>query len=204
MFKQIAALLITACISCSASAAFVQYDFSTGGRGNGISGYFVQDSETHRLAYYTFTSTFFNKEAGYLWSITYFPSGIFGTPTSVSKATPAPGPVNFSIDEYLVDERGSTVNLTFHGAGPGLWAAVANMYLSSGQSFTGYGGATAGAVKDPQLLLALEAGVDLGLGNWTPVVTGRVPEPATAALLLAGIAGWVAARRRKFGDSLRS
>lgn len=196
MIKHIAALIAGAIFSASASASFIQYDFDVHAGQSNISGYFIQDRATHRLAYYNFTSYFFNTNTQYDWSIHYFPSSDSSHPTAVSKDNWAPGPDNFSVIEYLTVQYGSTVELKFDYVDGHAWAATGT-FAGDGQWFTGVGYAEGGAVTDQLLLAALESGEqDNEIGNWTPVIKAEVPEPTTTALLLLGAAGIVGARRK--------
>ena len=91
MFKQkLAMFLAAATLSLSASAGYVQYDFSGSFQGGGaVSGFFIQDEDTKVVAYYNF-----NTVGCCLASTSYHPSGIFDNIASAHTYFPGTGPTS--------------------------------------------------------------------------------------------------------------
>lgn len=186
MLKKLLVLAFAGCVSMSASAAFIQYDFKnvTFDDGTALTGWFVQNATNQAIAFYDFHTSYQN----------YIPA--FDSNVTWASITTNGGPTSFDAWSENHGDYHGDIRLLF-GFDPGVGS-----YALSGYEFNTYlfaqpgelpvshtiqsGGVELGQI-DPGLLALLESG-NSGFREVVPApVPGSVPEPASLALVAAGL-----------------
>jgi hypothetical protein len=191
MLKKLVAFAFAAGFSLSASAGYVRYNVNS----DGVSGFFVQNTDTRAIAYFSLKSY-----APY--GNQYMASGIFSNIVSAHSNFYHDGPTSFQAYSYLNDAYYSVLNLSFawndnaDGIEVSGWESGSPMpgipFAQAG--FRYFEGGTVNEVPiDPGLLAALENGQTDGINNIIPT---PMPEPASIALVAAGGALLAGLRRR--------
>lgn len=191
MLKQLLVLAFAGTMSMSASAAFIQYDLkdATFDDGTPLTGWFVQNTTNQAIAFYDIHTTF----------QTYIPgfAPIFDSNVTSAWITTNGVPTSFDVWSENNGDYHGDLRLRF-GFDPGVGS-----YAVSGYEFSTYLFAQPGDLPAshtiqwghvelgqiaPSLLALLEAG-DSGFPEVVPdpVPGGTVPEPASLALVAAGL-----------------
>jgi hypothetical protein len=186
MFKKIAVLALAWGLSASASAAFIQYDLKDVSFDDGktLSGWFVQNTDNNAIAFYWLQSFYQTYVPG-------FDSNAYGATITVPG-----GPTSFNAWSESDGLNHATLYLQF-GAGivPGTFSvdgleastAIPGAGGDPDASHTIVSGTAALGQIDPGLLSYLESGTS-GFAEVVPdPVPGSVPEPASLALVAAGL-----------------
>jgi len=187
MLKKLLVLAFAGCVSMSASAAFIQYDLkdATFDDGTALTGWFVQNTTNQAIAFYDIHTSFqtyipaFDSNVRSAWITTN------GGPTSFDVWSENNGyyhgelRLRFGLDALL----GSYVVSGFEGS----WELPGQPGAPAGSHTIQWGRAELGQI-DPGLLAYLESG-DTGFQEVVPdpVPGGTVPEPASLALVAAGL-----------------
>jgi hypothetical protein len=188
MLKKLLVLVLAfaGCVSMSASAAFIQYDFKnvTFDDGTPLTGWFVQNTTNQAIAFYDFRTNY----------QTYIPA--FDSNVTSASITTNGGPTSFEAWSENIGDYHGDIRLLF-GFDPGVGSFAVSGYESSMYLFAPpgelpvshtiqSGGVELGQI-DPGLLTLLESGTS-GFQEVVPApVPGSVPEPATLALVAAGL-----------------
>jgi hypothetical protein len=186
MLKKLLVLAFAGCVSMSASAAFIQYDFknATFDDGMPLTGWFVQNTTNQAIAFYDFQTGYQN----------YIPA--FDSNVTTALITTNGGPTSFDAWSENIGDYHGDIYLDF-SFDPG-----SASYTVSGREFSTYLFAQPGELPrthaiqsgsvelgqvDPGLLALLESG-NSGFREVVPApVSGSVPEPASLALVAAGL-----------------
>ena len=185
MLKKLLMLAFAGSVSMSASAAFIQYDFKdvTFDDGTALSGWFVQNTTNQAIAFYDFHTSY----------QTYIPG--FDSNVTSAWITTNGGPTSFDAWSENNGDYHGDIHLLF-GYDPGVGS-----YAVSGWEFSAYLFGQPGDVPvshhiewgrvelgqiDPGLLALLESG-NSGFQEVMPDPVGTVPEPASLALVAAGL-----------------
>lgn len=187
MLKKLLVLAFAGCVSMSASAAFIEYDLNnvTADDGTVLTGWFVQDTTNQAIAFYDIQSAF----------QTYIPA--FDSNVTAATITVPGGPTSFAAWSENNGYNHAELRLIFGpGAAPGSyavsgWENMLSLFPLPGDTPVGHvftGGTAELGVIDPGLLALLEAGTS-GFQEVVPdpVPGGTVPEPASLALVAAGL-----------------
>lgn len=195
MFKKLLVLAAASAFSMSASAALVQYDISNVSYANsayhGFSGYFVQDSNTGGIIWYTLNTM----------SNVFIP-GSDSTIIQVGSYAPN-SPTGFVATSHHNGDYNSTLGLSFTpGATPGSFELASNSFESfsylngSPVTYQILGGTVTLGTISSSLRAYLES-PNNGLTVFTPAnAPSDVPEPATLALIAAGLGSIGRMRKR--------
>jgi len=187
MLKRLIVLALAGGVSMSASAGFIQYDLKdvVADDGTALTGWFVQNTTNQAIAFYRMQSAFQR----------YIPA--FDSSVTSATITVPGGPTSFSAWSENIGDYHGNLFLTFR---PG---TKAGSYAVSGVEYSKFlwgdpndppashefvsGHVELGQI-DPGLLAYLEAG-NTGVTEVVPdpVPGGTVPEPASLALVAAGL-----------------
>jgi hypothetical protein len=215
MKAKLAVFLAAATLSLSASAGFVQYDFSdaTFSDGGSLSGFFVQNTDDKAIAYMSMNVA---GGAPHMHGAQFLLSGWMSNIISASTYFAGAGPTNFSAYNDQ-DEMYYRLDLDFAST------STAGMYRVFGEnvqfprtwndamgwtpgSRTLVSGFAVEGTIDPFLLAFVENGPVDGINYIVPELVSapmRVPEPGSLALLMLGVAGLFGMRRRsKIAESV--
>lgn len=202
---KLAIFLAAATLSLSASAGFVQYNFSGAmfSDGGTLSGFFVQNTDDKAIAYFELYVS-----GGSMHASQFFPSGYMSNITSADTFFLGAGPTNFASyndqDEMYYDldlEFGSTATAgTYRVFGtnaqrPRVWDVDMD-WVPGNRSLVG--GFAIEGVIDPHLLAFVESGPISDINYVVPRYSRdprQVPEPGSIALLMLGVTGLFGARR---------
>jgi hypothetical protein len=187
MFKKIAVLALAWGVSLSASAGFVQYDLKdvTFDDGKTVTGWFVQNTDTQGIAFYRIISPWQN----------YIPAQ--DSVASNASITVPGGPTSFDVWSANLGDFEGRLGLRFSAGSTAGTYGVAGYETSHalfplpGEDPDWFHSIVSGSVElgqiDPGLLSDLEGG-NTGVVEAVPNGGGTVPEPASLALVAAGLA----------------
>ncbi len=202
MIKTKLALFVAATmLSISAHAGFIQYNLVDAGfdDGGALTGYFVQNTDDKSIAYMEVSVS-----AGNLFSTVFFGSGLMSNVATASTYYAGAGPTNFSMFNDQ-DVTYHSLDLTFGSTATAGVFSVHGINAEFGMisnppyaRMVTKGTVTEGTI-DPALYAALETGAEF-VDKIVPQLIrdpNAVPEPASLALVMLGVAGIIGARRRK-------
>jgi len=189
MLKKLLVLAFAGCVSMSASAAYIQYDFkdATFLDDTPLTGWFVQNTTNNAIAFYNIHTSY----------QTYIP-GVDSNVVSVwNTTTPGAGPTSFEV--WSTNNGYNLGNMILRFG----YDILVGSYVVAGSEYRSDLNVPPGQVQeshqiqwgrlevgqiDPGLLALLESG-NSGFEEVAPdpVPGGNVPEPASLALVAAGL-----------------
>lgn len=209
MLKKLIALGATALFSLNATAGYVRYDFNS----QDVSGFFVQNQEDKSIAYYDFYS---NPHPA---STNFSPSGTYSNIIWAMKGQNNTGPSSFRVYNALTEVYYTEIYFTFAKTStPGnywfdsYFSAVRDSGYPTDDWVDKltpvsrhYTGTVTESALDAEFSALIDSYRQFGFypGGLTYLVPGpnvQVPEPTSIALLILGVAGLAATRRRKQGE----
>jgi len=189
MLKKLLVLAFAGCVSMSASAAYIQYDFkdATFDDGTALTGWFVQNTTNNAIAFYDIRTSY----------QTYIPGVDSNVVSAWNTTAGGSGPTSFEVwSENNGYYLGNMILRFGYDILVGSYVVAGSEYSQDLNAPPGEGLTTHqvqwGRVElgqiDPGLLALLESG-NSGFDEVVPdpVPGGTVPEPASLALVAAGL-----------------
>lgn len=210
MLKKLVMFTASALFSLSASAGYVQYDFSSSTSANAsVSGYFVQRDDDESIAFFDFRVIDYSQNRG----ASFYPrhdDGSAGLSAPTTTYFRKNGPTNFSLFSNYGSDQSSNFSIDFSRGTAGAFNYVAHWDYhpwTDGISEIPptYSGTVTGSVTKGTLAPGMAQDLDGLFGSYmwvyhvvpTYISPAQVPEPASLALFAIGAIGAASAARRR-------